>query len=192
VQIPNAPADLTPAWLTDILRQSGMLRDSSVVSIKISLVPDGRGFAAQSARLRLTYDIAGNDAPRSMFLKLSVANPDSREKLRVVGLYETETGFYRELNGSCPLRTPQVYASLYEPHTGESLLLLEDIGSLRFGDNLTGSTIEEARTAISSLARMQAHYWNNPQMEKCVWLRSAKHDRQDVPTLYRSLRPIFE
>jgi hypothetical protein len=192
MHFPATPADITPQYLTAILRESGTLRENSVASVHIDAVPAGRGFAGQSAHLTMTYERDLGEAPTVMFAKQSSANPEVREQLRRIGIYEAEAGFYRHLSKDCPLQTPRSYAALYEPSTGESLLLLEDIGHLRFGDNLAGSTIEDARNAVMSLARMQAHYWNSPKLETAKWLRSTEQDRAIIPAMYRSLLPTFE
>ena len=189
---PATPADITPEYLTAVLRQSGTIEQNSVASVRVNVVAAGRGFAAQSAHMLVEYDRPELNAPTAMFVKLSSANPEVRAQLRRFGLYETETGFYRDLGRDVPIRVPRVYASLYEASTGESLLLLEDIGHMRFGDNLAGSSLDEARTAIVATARVQAHYWNHPVLQQCVWLRSAAQELQRMPELYRSLLPVFE
>jgi hypothetical protein len=127
-----------------------------------------------------------------MFLKMSSVKPDVRERCKTIGLYRTEAGFYRDLARECPIRVPRAYAVKYEPQTGESLLLLEEIGHCRFGDNVAGATVAEAQVVIANLARMQAHYWNHPQLAQCAWLRTAAEDSIDVPPLYRSLVPVWE
>ena len=192
VQFPATPTDITPECLTAVLRNSGAIESSAISSVHVNVVAAGRGFAAQSAHLMVAYDRSEPDAPSAMFVKLSSPDAKVRERLRTIGLYETETGFYRDLGRDCPVRVPRVYTSLYEPSTGESLLLLEDIGHMRFGDNLAGSTLDEARVAIGRMARIQAHYWNHPRLQQCGWLRSAANDRQIMPMLYRSLLPVFE
>ena len=190
--IPPDPGGLTASYLTTVLRDAGVLRSSVVTSAQVSVVPAGTGFAGQAAHVTLTYDRPEPDAPTRMFAKLSTADPQVLARLRPVGLFETEAGFYRELSGDCPQRVPRAFASLYEPDSGMTLLLLEDLSTLRFGNNVEGASPDDARAALVALARMQAHYWNSPRLPQCGWLRSAVHDRVSTPPLMRSLVPVFE
>ncbi len=190
--IPTSPAGLTPEHITDVLRSGDVLRDAAVTSARVDVVPAGIGFAAQSAYVSLEYDRAESGAPSTLFAKLSTADPQVLARLRTVGMYETETGFYRDLPADGPLRTPRAYASEYDPESGHSLLLLEDIRHLRFGDNVGGASIEDARAALVSLARHHAHHWNHPTLSTLRWLRTPAHDRGYVPALLRHLWPIFE
>jgi len=185
IQIPCGPDEITPDCLTAILRQSRVLRESAVERVDVTAVPAGSGFVGQAAHLRLTYDRPEALAPAEMFAKLSSADGTVRAKLKSLGLYETEAGFYSDLGGEFLVRVPRAYASHYDAETGECLLLLEHIGHLRFGDNLVGSTLAEARLVITSLARMQAHFWNSDRLKRCGWLRDSASDiaggHLDVP-----------
>lgn len=190
--IPTSPAGLTPEYLTDALRASGVLRDATVTSAHVDVVPAGTGFAAQSAHLVLDYDRPEAGAPSTLFAKVSSADPQVLARLRMIGLYETETGFYRDLSAECVPDVPRAYASQYDAESGHSLLLLEDIRHLRFGDNVVGASVDDARLAIVHLARHHARYWNRPALSTLSWLRSPVHDRSSLPALLRQLLPVFE
>src|SRR5262249_15135493 len=123
MHFPASPTEITPEYLTTVLRHSGTIKDSAVTSVHVNVVAAGRGFAGQAAQLTIAYEHAEPDAPSTMFVKLSSAIPEVRERLRLLGLYETEIGFYRDLRHDCPVRAPRFYAARYEPSTGESLLL---------------------------------------------------------------------
>lgn len=192
MSIPTSPAGLTPEYLSAVLRSGGALRDATVTSARVDAVPAGSGFAAQSAHVQLTYDHAEEGAPPALFAKLSTSDPAILTRLKAVGLYQTEAGFYRDLSGDMPVRVPRAYAALYDAESGMGLVLLEPIGHLRFGDNVSGASLDEARTALTNLARLQAHYWNSPRLSQCDWLRSPAHDRASVPALLRALGPVFE
>lgn len=190
--IPTSPAGLTAAYLTDLLRSTGRLRGGAVTSVHVDVVPSGTGFAAQSAHLALDYDHPDPDVPATLFAKLSVADPGVLARLRTLGMYETEVGFYRDLSADLPRRVPRAYAAVYDAASGLSLLLLEDIRHLRFGDNLDGASIDDARTAMVTLARLQAQHWSSPVLPTLGWLRSTAHDRASVPALLGHLLPVFE
>lgn len=190
--IPTGPGDLTADYLTTVLRAAGVLRSSVVTAADVSMVAAGTGFAGQSAHLRLTYDHAGDGAPAAMFAKLSASDAAVLARLKAFGLYETEAGFYRDLSAEAPLRVPRAYAALYDAESGATLVLLEDIGHLRFGDNVAGASIDDARAALTSLARLQAHYWNSSRLSQCVWLRTPVQDRVSLAPMLRALGPVWE
>jgi ecdysteroid kinase len=191
-RIPATPNGITPEYLTEVLRQFGTIGDNSVKSISIESVPAGTGFVGQVAHLTVAYEREDATAPKTIFAKLSSADAGIRSKLRDIGLYETEAGFYRDLSRGSKVRVPRAYACLYDPETAECLLLVENIRHLRFGDNLAGSTVAEARAAIVSLARMQAHHWNDEKLVQCAWLRSAENDRARISQTYRAMLPVWE
>lgn len=129
-----------------------------------------------------------------MFAKLSSADPGVREKLRTVGIYATEAGFYRELAAAetFPIRVPRPYLSLYDETTGSSILLLEDLGQARFGDNVAGCSPADARIAVRQLALLHAHFWESPSLQSFPWLRSLVDDADARTALYRAMLPRFE
>lgn len=190
--IPTSPAGLTPGYLTDVLRSSGALRDATVTAARVDVVPAGTGFAAQSAHVSMEYDRAEPGAPSTLFAKLSTTDPQVLARFRTLGMYETEIGFYRDLPADGPLRTPRAFTAQYEPESGHSLLLLEDIRHLRFGDNLGGVSLDDARAALVGLARHHAHYWNHAVLSTLGWLRTPAYDRTYLPALVRTLLTAFE
>lgn len=127
--IPQAPNSITPDWLTQALQHADVLKAAKVVAFDVYPIAAGSGFVGQTARLRIEYDKQEAGAPATAFAKLSSADLAVRQQLRRVGLYETETGFYRDIAvlPDFPLQTPRPYLSLYDEGTGECLLLLEDL-----------------------------------------------------------------
>jgi len=185
MKLPTTPEAITPEWLTHALGWS-------IQSVEVEPVPAGSGFVGQAAHLRLTYDRPEEGAPTAMFAKLSSAVPEVREKLRTVGLFQTEAGFYRDLGPEIPVRVPRAYAAIYSDDTAESLLLLEEIGHMRFGDNVTGFSPKDARLVTRTLAELHAHFWNSPRLERLGWLRNVDHDVATAAPLYGAMLPRFE
>ncbi len=194
LSIPSTPDSISPEWLTSVLRSSGAIENSEVKSISVIPVAAGSGFVGQAARLHLEYDRKESGAPSTVFAKLSSADPAVREKLRTVGLYATEAGFYRDVavSKALPMRVPRPYLSLYDDASAASILLIEDLGDARFGDNATGLSPADARIAIRQLARVHAHFWEAPQLREFDWLRSLADDTAARSALYRAMLPQFE
>lgn len=192
--IPATPVAISPDWLTRALRQAGVLDRADVVAVEVTPVTAGSGFVGQAARLRLTYSKQEARAPATAFVKLSSADPAIRQQLRRVGIYETEVGFYRDAAPlpTFPLPVPRPYLSLYDDATGESVLLMEDLGQAEFGDNLTGCSATDAQIVVRQLGRLHAHFWNVPFLQQWSWLRTLTDEAEGKIALYRAILPRFE
>ena len=104
--IPERLDDLTPAWLTDALRESGELAaDASVTSVEREMLGEGAGFLGDIARLSLSY--TGGEGPAAVIAKLPKLS--NRAMGELLGAYERESCFYDELAADLPLTTPRMY-----------------------------------------------------------------------------------
>jgi len=56
LNLPDKPAQITPAFLTSILRSAGVLRQASIVAVAIDPLVGRTRYNAQLARVQLTYD----------------------------------------------------------------------------------------------------------------------------------------
>ncbi|OQW30998.1 MAG: hypothetical protein A4E19_20755 [Nitrospira sp. SG-bin1] len=194
VTIPASPDAISPDWLTLALRRAGVLHHANVVAVNVRPVAGGSGFVGQTARLQIRYDRQEASAPATVFAKLSSADPAIRQQLRKVGLYETEAGFYRDVAPlpTFPLPVPRPYLSLYDEETSECVLLLEDLGQVEFGDNLTGSSSADAPMVVRHLGRLHARFWNDPFLKEWPWLRTLTDEAETRIGLYRAMLPRFE
>ena len=194
LRIPSTPSAISPDWLARALRHAGVLDRAEVVAIDVKPIAAGSGFVGQTARLQITYSEQEANAPASIFAKLSSADPAVRQQLRKVGLYETETGFYRDIAPlkTFPLPVPRPYLSLYDEVTSECILLIEDLGQAEFGDNLIGCSSTDAQVAVRQLGRLHAHFWNGPFLQQLSWLRTLTDEAEARIAIYRAMLPRFE
>ncbi len=173
METPAHPNDLTGDWLTDTLRATGVLAQARVTSLTIQDLGTEKGMTGQLARVRLAYDAAETDAPRSLIAKCSAADPQARAMIHSMGFYEREVRFYEQFAARSPLRTPRCYFSAIDLGSGASLLLLEDLASARNGSWIAGCSLEEAELAIRELAAFHAAWWEHPHLGamNCLALR---------------------
>ncbi len=108
-------SELTPDWLTGVLRASGGLAQARVASV--ALEPIGT-FTNELVRVRLDYDRAEDGAPGSLVLKRAAPGRGRRGEEFV-----KEIRFYRELAGASPVRTPCFHFGSWDDATGRGLLL---------------------------------------------------------------------
>ena len=170
MKVPRVLSDITPCWLTASLCADREDGGPSVVGYSAETIAEGRGFMSQLFRLRLAFDTSPGDLPSTVIAKLPSTDPLLRTVFNGLGQNQREVQFYRELASGSLLRTPRSYYSELDPGTGDTVLLLEDLSSLRQGDSVAGCTVEEARRCIAQLARFHASWWENPLLDRLDWL----------------------
>ncbi|MGV3759691.1 MAG: phosphotransferase family protein [Actinomycetota bacterium] len=159
---------LTPAWLTEALRSSGVLDGGSVATVEAQ--PLGTGQMCDSVRLRLTYE--GGGGPETMVAKLPASDPTSRTTAINLSNYVKEVRFYTELADALSVRTPAVHYADLSDDGGSFVLLLEDLAPAEQGDQLTGCSAEVAAMAMHELVGLHAPRWGDSSLEEVPWLHT--------------------
>jgi len=152
-RIPAGPAEVTPEWLTRVLRARAVLHRSSVASIRTDHIGT---FSSELYRLTVDYDEAEDKAeaerPRTLVLKC----PKQAFELQAA-LFAAEIEFYEKLAGSVPMRVPRFYFGAIDHDARSAMLLLEDVpGLLAFRWDASD---EHLRLAREAMARLHAQYW---------------------------------
>jgi thiamine kinase-like enzyme len=166
---PTNLAGITPDWLTSCLRDGGVLQQARVVSIEVRPV-SLKGVTGEISRLLITYDQDEAGAPSSMVAKFAASDPDVRAVVHSMGFYEREVRFYQELAVKTPVRTPRCYFSAVDLHSGECLLILEDLSAMR---NLAWGrmSVQEAELVVREVAELHASWWESPLLRQASWLQ---------------------
>jgi len=167
---PIAIDEITTAWLTEALTAKAALGGARVAAFEAEPVGAGVGFLGVVARLALRYDREAPDAPLSVIAKLPSPDPGARLITTTFRHYEKEVRFYEQMAGQNSLRAPATYYEAFDPESGDFALLMEDLAPARNGDQLAGLAIDDARTAVIALGRMQAQWWNKPALHDFDWL----------------------
>src|SRR5579883_2331711 len=88
--------------------------------------------------------------------------------------------------------TPRRYYTALDPETQDFILLLEDLGDHRLGDQLTGASPEDAALALGELARLHAPWWNAPELQRFAWMPTSNSPVNKAGLmLYPQAWPIF-
>jgi hypothetical protein len=164
--MPTSIGEVTPEWLTAVLRADGALAaEGAVTGVVAEQIAVGTGFLSDLFRLRLQ-----GDGPESLILKLPVTSALYRATAKSANVYQREVVFYRDLATSCPLRTPRAYHAEFA-ESGAMVLLLEDFGLLDAPDHLEGLDLVRAGLVIDRLADF--HAWgassNLPPLDPAVF-----------------------
>ena len=116
----------------------------------------GHGLGMVSSIHRVTLAGAG---PASVIVKMPSLDEAARFNAAILRLNIREVGFYRELAPQCPVRVPVAHFAAVNPDTHDFVLVLEDMGSLRFVDQVEGMGPDDARSAVTELAKWHLHWW---------------------------------
>ena len=168
---PLTCAEITPGWLNDAL-DDDVLQGASVTAVGIEIIGEGVGFLGDVARLSLMYD-RETDAPASMIAKVPTAMEASRFMGDLLGFYEKEHQFYRDIAPDLRVRVPRCYLNIKDDAAAPPayLLVLEDLAPMRPGDQLASCSADEAAMALSELARLHARWWEHPRLDEFAsWL----------------------
>ncbi|MDT9012081.1 phosphotransferase [Novosphingobium sp. APW14] len=186
--IPSHPDSITPAWLTERLRASGLMGQGAVTAVKWE--PIGTGQVGDSVRFHLTFDQAGI-GPATLAGKFPAADPTSRGTAAAFGLYAKEVGFYRELNRHLGVRVPETIAAEIAEDGVDFILLFEDLGPARGGNQLASCSPADARAGVIQAAALHAPSWGHAEILATEWLQPKPEQSAQVQALYPNAQAIF-
>lgn len=161
--------DITPQWLTAVLRTNGVLDDHGSVEA-IATFAVGSGQLGSAFIVRPRYTGATGDAPEEFVIKLPALDPASRAYARSVGCYEREVRFYQEIASSLPVRVPRCYHAEVGDDNNSFCLLLESLAPTTSFDQLSGCDERSARIALDEAAALHAGTWRTPALRDIDWL----------------------
>ena len=193
MDFPTSPQEITPAWLTKILRQKIGLDTFTVISLEIEPFDDDAGMTSWIARISLQYDRPAPQLPRSVIGKFPLVDPKRDKPVgrrSSANSAEREVRFYEEIAPLTDLRTPQCYFGAFEKTGGGYLLLLEDLGAWRLLRD-EAMTFECAAILIEQLARFHAQWWNRPQVLDMAWLPLIDHFYSQWPKTFPAYVSTF-
>jgi len=166
-QLPGMPQGLTPQWMTLALRESQIIPlEASVTALECQQVGEGVGMMSELSRLVLTYDQELVDTPTQFIAKYPSQNATNRGVAMSFNLYEREVRYFSELESQTTAFSPRAFIA--ELQGDNFLLLLEDLGDYRTGDQIKGADLSESRAAVSELAKLHAAFWND--VDRIDWI----------------------
>jgi hypothetical protein len=171
MDVPSNSGEITTAWLTWALRSCKAVTTASVKSCTIEVVGAEKGITGELVRLGIGHDRDERGAPGHLIAKFSSSLPEARALLQSMGFYEREVGFYQELAGSTPLRTPRCHFGHVDAASGLSMLLLEDLAPARNGDSVQTFSLGEVTRVLEALAALHASWWRSSSVAAKPWLR---------------------
>jgi hypothetical protein len=171
--VPRSAEEITPEWLTGALQAHG--RDVVVHSIRRT--PLGEGVGMMSLLEHVEVDYARGEGPATMVLKLPATNEANRAVALAFDIYRRETLFYRDVAALTPAATPEVYVSEIDGKDA-FVLLLEDLGHYRLGDQIEGCALADAELCMVELGELHATFWDDvdrPELEFLPYHHPSHH-----------------
>lgn len=182
-----APEWMTPAWLSEVLGHE-------ISGFEVKRIGDG----LVGMNLRLTIRYAGDagdagDAPATVVTKLPSPDPTSRATGIALRNYEREVKFYRDLAPTLDIRVAHCWHADWDEASGDFVLVLEDLAPAEQGNQLTGCTVDQARTAVLELAKLHGPRWDDPTLADIEWLgrRTSREDSERLAGMYQLFLPGF-
>ena len=146
---PITPEALTPEWLSEAL-------GFPVQDFEVARFGEGAGMIGMVTRVLLTT-APGN--PQTVIAKFPSPNATNRAIAHTYNMYGREVMFYRSIADQVEIHTPRCFFAAFDPATEDFVLLLEDLGHMRIGDQVAGCTLAEARSILSTVAGLHASTW---------------------------------
>lgn len=182
--VPLAAEEITPEWLTTALRETGVLSRTRVRTVDYRRIGEGRCVNCV-LQLTITYDPPDAAAPGSLVAKLPSLDSEGCPRGTALGVMEIR--FYRELAPQTNIPTIRHYYSAWND-AGAFVLLLEDLGAGRVGRIDECCSVEDARVALTHLARFHGSGWSCPDSTTPDWLSTW---REPAPDLFQGTWPVF-
>lgn len=176
---PAHPDDITDDWWNAVL---GRVPD------RWRWEPIGTGQVGDSVRFTLDF---ADEQGITLAGKFAAADPTSRATAAMLGLYAKEVRFYRDLAPQLPIRTPRTFAAQMAEDGTSFVLLFEDLGPARGGNQLAGCAIDDAREVVRQAAALHAPSWNNPAILDLDWLQPDPAAAAQVKALYPRAQAVF-
>lgn len=184
--------ELTPAWFTDALRETGSLAPGSeVVRVDARRFGVG-GQLATVIRAELEYS-QPNVGPGSVIVKQPSVDEGSRQMGIGLGMYLSEIRFYEDVAQRVDITVPRRHWSGLDPQSGRFTLVIEDLsGRAEPGDMLAGATDEQIRAVLAEVVKLQAPLWNDPWILGQEWMTDLTASRMLFGAVPHLIEPFIE
>ncbi len=177
--LPRDAAALTPEWLSAVLRDGGMLGpDARVAGCHAVPLGAGGGLIGVVAKATLTYEGDAGTAPRMLIAKFPSPVAANRAVADTYDMYGREVRFYKHLSATTRLPHPRCYFAAQALDCSDFVLLLEDLGDRRIGDQVAGSGLDDAEIVIDAMAEFHADSFGRTDEPQYEWVTSHANEAQ--------------
>jgi len=189
-RIPTSTSEITTEWMTEKLRGGGAIGPSTTVTaIERDAMGTGIGFMGEVGRLRLMYD--SGTGPSSVICKIPTQDPNVRGLLGAARVFEREARFYIDVAPNLDV-VPRAHAVIADFEKDDYVLVLQDLGHLRVGDQAAGVSVDDAHSVMTAAARLHAGYWKSAKLDAIPWMPAANSEGMKIGReVYNASLPGF-
>lgn len=114
-----------------------------------------------------------------MICKIPTQDANVRGLLAAAKVFEREARFYADV---APLLdvVPKALGIASDLEHDDHVLILEDLGHLRVGDQAAGVNVADARATMIAAARLHARFWQNADLDRIDWMPMANSDGMKI------------
>jgi hypothetical protein len=178
--------EITPQWLSEVLRESGALPRGDVLTC---VSTDGGAHNSRLAHVKLTVNSEAGNSDARLSLPTRLVVKQNLDTPWAIDAGRQEVAFYtamRELDERPPAIVPCLAAGIHTP-AGDSFLILVDVSATHresvSRDDLIRfalPTPRDAHRVTDALATMHAYWWERPVPEVPVAFWSRDRGRWDA------------
>lgn len=191
-EIPKGPESITAEWLTKMLRQAKAIQEAKVVALESKSIGIGIGFVGRIKQYTLHYDHLEPEAPQFIVAKFPSIDPALQRYWQTPpSLYEIENLFYKHIAQHTTLKTPNRYYGEFDHESQIGVLILEDLTSLRPGDQVAGSSLSDAEIVVHDMAHFHADFWESNILKNFHWLGAFNRNVANLHQRYLDAWPSF-
>ncbi len=189
-QVLARPSEVTPDWLTEILRSAGRLEPGGSVT-GVVCEPVGTGQMADTVRYSVTYS-PPEAGPASVVAKFASTDEQSHATGKAMRAYEIEARFYAEVASASGARVPGCLFAALDPEEAWFTLVLDDIVGASQGDQVVGCDADRAAAVVTEIAALHAPSWGSTSLASLGWLnRSSPESDAFTAAVVTGLLPAF-
>ena len=161
--LPASRDAISAAWMHRALVAGGLADCAQVESVAFEdMEAIEQGAASDTFRARIAYrDDDGPPGPETVIVKLPSPKRSVRRTSRVMSVYAVECEFYLRIAAHTPVTAPGLLYGDFDKRDHSFVLLLADLREMESIQFRDGASPERAMTAIRSLARLHAAFWNH-------------------------------
>ena len=158
--IPIEVGDLSPSWLTGVLRTHA----PGVTVASVDTVAAHSGTTGR-VKLRLHYQGDRGELPDTVFCKIAPFDLSQRELLRQFGIGAMEARFYAALGSRLPVRAPRTWHAEADDKGG-FVMVLEDLDATgcRYPRPSDPDIGERAASTVEELGHLHGMFWEDPSL----------------------------
>ncbi len=149
---PISPDQMKASWLESIL-------GVGIAHAEVEPIGAGAGFASSVYRIRLEYHDLDAGFPQTLIWKTISSDERTRHFLTTLGAYEIEATFYGCAAEKVEI-APRAYFSEFDRESATFCLVIEDLSSMKSGDQIEGCAFEQALDVARETARLHSGFWS--------------------------------